>query len=160
MYEKVLAKSNALLTSLKEEKEFLIGNIFYLPIILRGCNSSPQMIEDACEQIVSYLSGILDSVESEYQIADAINRYLFSLVHNIEAFHDFDNSPEYELFKDIFILLDGTYPQRRSEYMWYIRAYKNYADTNRIASTYKIISKKEHLPKEKYLELLDTIPKI
>lgn len=160
MYEKMLAKSNALLTSLKEEKAFLVGNIFYLPTILTVCNSSLEVIEDACDQIVNYLSEILECVDSEWKIIDAINRYLFRLVYDTKAFNDFDNSPEYEIFKDIFILLDGTYPQRKSEYMWYIRAYKNYADTNRIASTYKIISKKEHLTKEKYLELLSTIPKI
>ncbi len=156
----MLATSNSRIKDLEREKIFLTGNIFYLPIVLRQCNSQPEVIEDACNQIISYLSEILECVNSEEEIMQAINTYLYHLIHNTKAFREFDNSPEYELFKDIFTLFEQTYLKRVSEYLWYIRAYKNYADTHRIAPSYKIISKKDHLSQEKYLSLLDTIPKI
>lgn len=160
MYEKMLARSYKRMEDLNKEKLLLVGSIFYLPTVLKECNSDPELIEAACNQIVTYLSNIVETVDLEYQLMEAINRYLISLCNHPQEFIEFDNSPEYELFIGIFNLIEGTYPMRASEYFWYLRAYNNFADTKRIPPSYKIINKKPQLSKEKYLSLLNTIPKI
>lgn len=160
MFEKMLAQSNANLQALKMEKEFLIGNIFYLPFLLSQTNSEPETINNAIKEITTYLSSFLESINYEWEIMNAINRYLYHICTIPSTFHGFDMSNEFTLFKGIFELLNQTYPKRASEYMWYIRAYKNYADTNRISNNYKIIAKREHLSKERYERILTTIPKV
>lgn len=160
MFDEMLAKSEAILTDYKKEKVFLTGNIIYLSIALRECNSDPEIIESAINEIVNYLSEVLECVCSEWEIMDAVNRYLYSLCNDICAFHGFENSPEFPLFKGIFELFAQTYAKRVKEYIWYLSVYKNYVVTNRIGKSYKIISKQEHLSQERYAGLLKTIPKV
>lgn len=160
MYEKMLSTSYVRMQDLNKEKIFLVGSIFYLPTVLNECHSDPELIEDACKQIVEYLSGVVEAVDSEYKLMEAIHDYLCYLPINEEEFNEFDNSPEYELFKEIFDMIERTYPMRASEYYWYLRAYKSYADTKRISPSYKIISKKPRVSKNDYEILLDTIPKV
>lgn len=156
----MLAQSIADLESLKQEKTFLTGNIFYFSTLLPKTNSDPTVILNACNEIVNYLCEVLVSVNLEWEIMDAINRYLYSLCNDWRSFEGFEQSPECPLFKGIFELLANTYAKRVKEYMWYLNTYKSYIDTNRIGNSYKIISKQETLTKEKYAELLKTIPKV
>ena len=160
MYEKMLAQSEENLKTYQKEKFFLIGYIGYLPAVLSAIDGDEDILSQACNEIVNYLSEVLECVSLEWEIMNAINRYLWSLTSDFPAFNGFETSPEFLLFKGIFELLENTYPQRVSEYMWYIRQYKNYADTNCIAKSYKIISKRKHLSKERYASLLNTIPKV
>lgn len=156
----MLAQSEANLESIKQEKAFLVGNIFYFSHYLPQINGEPEVISNACEEIVNYLSELLVSVNLEEEIINAINRYLYSLCNDWRSFKNFEFSPEFSLFKEIFELLDCTYAKRVKAYMWYLMKYKNYVDTNRISKGYKIISKQEKLSKEKYAELLKIIPKV
>lgn len=159
MYEKMLAQSNTNLTSLKKEQEFLIGCIFYFSNFLRSVNSDPETIENAINEITTYLYDIIEAVNCEYAIMDAINRYLYKICTDIVDFEGFETSEEFSLFKGVFDLLNQTYPMRVSEYLWYINNYKSYVETHRISKGYKIISKRKHLDKEEYEKILSTIPK-
>lgn len=156
----MLAQSNANLESLKKEREFLVGCMIYFSTFLRFVNNDPETIDKAINEIISYLSPILEVVNYEYDIMDAVNRYLYKLCTNVAAFQGFETSEEFTLFKGIFELLDQTYPKRVSEYLWYINNYKNYITTNRIPKGYKIISKRQLLDKEEYQKILSTIPKV
>lgn len=160
MYAKMLAQSNTNLESLKQEKAFLTGNIFYFYNYLPCTNSNPQIIEDATKEIINYLSEVLTSVNLEWEIMNAVNRYLYSLCNDWISLEKFDKSPEFPLFKGIFDLLSHTYSKRVKEYMWYLSNYKSYIEINRIGKNYKIISRQGMLPQEKYLELLKNIPKV
>lgn len=160
MYEKMLAQSEADLKSLKREQEFLIGSVLYFTTFLRFADNDPETIEDATNEITSYLLKTLEAVSSEYEIMDAVNRYLYKLCTDVEAFKGFETSEEYTLFKEIFDLLRETYPNRLAEYSWYIRNYKSYVEIGRISRGYKIISKRKHINKEGYEKILSTIPKV
>lgn len=160
MFEKMLAQSEINLASLKKEQEFLVGFLLYFSTFLRTTNSDPETIENATREITTYLSDILEVVNCEYEIMEAVNRYLFKLCTDVAAFQGFDTSNEFTLFKGIFELLNQTYPKRVSEYLWYINNYKSYVETRRISKSYKIISKRKHLDKEGYEKLLSTIPKV
>lgn len=160
MYEKMLIQSIYNLESLKQEKAFLIGNIFYFYTYLPDTKSEFEVIEAACNEIVNYLSEVLVSVDYEWEIMNAINRYLYSLYNDCHSFEGFEQSPEFPLFKGIFEILLGTYVKRVKEYMWYMGIYRNYIDTNHISEGYKIISKHDPLSQEKYAKLLKTIPRV
>ncbi|MDE6141037.1 MAG: hypothetical protein K2G03_00395 [Bacilli bacterium] len=160
MFEKMLAQSNTNLQSLKKEREFLIGCLIYFSTFLRFVNNDPETIDKAINEITSYLSKILEVVNHEYDIMDAVNRYLYALCNNIVAFQGFETSEEFTLFKGIFELLNNTYPKRVSEYLWYVNNYKSYVNTRRIAKGYKIISKRKLLDNERYEKILSTIPKV
>ena len=151
MYEKMLAQSEADLKSLKREQEFLIGSVLYFTIYLKFTDNDPDIIEKATNEITSYLLNILEAVNAEYEIMDAINRYLYRICTDVAAFRGFET---------IFDLLNSTYPNRLAEYTWYIRNYKSYVELHRISKGYKIISKRKHLDKEEYQKILSTIPKV
>ena len=160
MYEKMLAQSEADLKSLKREQEFLIGSVLYFTIYLKFTDNDPDIIEKATNEITSYLLNILEAVNAEYEIMDAINRYLYRICTDVAAFRGFETSEEFHLFQEIFDLLNSTYPNRLAEYTWYIRNYKSYVELHRISKGYKIISKRKHLDKEEYQKILSTIPKV
>lgn len=160
MFEKMLFQSEIYLKSLKKEQEFLVGCILYFSVFLQSTSSDPETIENAIKEITSYLSDILEVVNCEYEIMDAVNRYLYKLCTDFAAFQGFETSNEFPLFKGIFDLLNQTYPKRVNEYLWYVNSYKSYVVTHRISKSYKIISKRKHLDKERYEKLLSTIPKV
>ncbi|MCX4365603.1 MAG: hypothetical protein OSJ70_07515 [Bacilli bacterium] len=158
MFEKMLAVTNESLTYLRAEKQILVGNIFYFTSYLKEVDNDPEIIEDALREIVEYLAQMAHCVDEEYKIFDAINRYLYSLCNDSCAFNGFELSDEYKLFQGIIPMLNQSRSMRISEYLWYIRNYRSYIDTNRIAKSYKIFAKKRTISDESYAKLYETIP--
>ena len=158
-YDKMLAKVNASLESIKKENIEIFAHFLRITNLLKLRFKDNNYCDAAITEITSYVFELLHETDLEYKIYDKIGNYLYHIIYE-QTIEGFECSLENELFEGIIKLLDSSYSKRKFQLEYYIEKYKTIIETKCLNnSNYLIFESNPYMTEEKYLKLLETIPK-